>query len=304
MDFLLDLNFWFTILRCTTPVLFATLSTMIADRAGVLNIGVEGAMTISALCGVLTSGFTGNLFLGLLGGLAAGILFTMLLAYCVLELRANAVITGIALNLAADGGSVFALYSITGDKNASNSVHSLSFPVLSIPLVRDIPVIGKIISGQNVLTYLAFLSAIVIFIVLKRTSYGVRTRAVGEAPMAAESVGINVTKVRFQAMLISGILASLGGMYLSMGYVDRFTSGMVSGRGYIALATSAMAGGNAMMGMFSSILYGIGSAVSIYLQNKNMDPYLITVIPYAAIILFYIIFSLYYKHKDKEKVTL
>lgn len=300
MNFLINLDFWFTVLRSTTPVLFATIAALIASQSGMLNLGLEGAMTVAALCGVLGSGFTGSLFVGAVSGLAAGILFTMILAYFVQHLKANKVITGVALNLAASGGSIFCLYSITGDKNASNSLASAAFPVINIPVIRDIPVLGEILSGHNCLTYLAFIVTIVMFIVLKRTAFGLHIRAVGESEEAARSVGINVERVRYQAMFISGILASLGGMYLSMGYVNRFTSGMVSGRGYIALATNAMAGGNALMGMVSSILYGFGSGLSIYLQNNNVDPYLITIIPYASIIVFYVLFSLYYKVKKKS----
>lgn len=304
MNFLTNLDFWFTVLRSTTPVLFATIAALVASQSGMLNLGLEGAMTMAALCGVLGSGFTGSLFVGAVSGLAAGVLFTMILAYFVQRLKANKVITGVALNLAASGGSIFCLYSITGDKNASNSLASAAFPVINIPVIKDIPVAGDILSGHNCLTYLAFVVTIVMFIVLKRTAFGLHIRAVGESEEAARSVGINVERVRYQAMFISGILASLGGMYLSMGYVNRFTSGMVSGRGYIALATNAMAGGNALMGMVSSILYGFGSGLSIYLQNNNVDPYLITIIPYASIIVFYVLFSLYYKVKKKSVDTL
>lgn len=304
MDFLLDLNFWFTVLRCTTPVLFATLAALVASRSGVLHIGIEGTMTISALFGVIGSAYSGNLFVGLLAGLVSGVAFTMLLSYFILELKADAVITGIALNLAATGGSVFLLFTLTGDKNTSNSLHSVSFPSFQIPLIQNIPFIGKVISGHNVLTYVAFLSAVIIFILLKKTGFGIRVRTVGEAPFAAQSVGLSINRIRYQAMLISGVLASLGGMYLSMGYVDRFTAGMVSGRGYIALATNAMAAGNALMGMFSSVLYGLGSAIAIYLQNKNTDPYITATIPYAAVIVFYILFSYIYKKRNKEKDSL
>lgn len=304
MSFLTNLDFWFTVLRSTTPVLFATVAALIASRSGLLNLGLEGAMTVAALCGVLGSGFTGSLFVGALAGLAAGVAFTMLLAYFVQHLKANRVITGVALNLAASGGSVFCLYSITGDKNASNSLSSAAFPAWDIPVIKDIPGLGDIISGHNCLTYLAFIVAIVMYIVLKKTAFGIRIRAVGESEEAAESVGINIKKVRYQAMLISGVLASLGGMYLSMGYVNRFTSGMVAGRGYIALATNAMAAGNSLMGMVSSILYGFGSGTAIYLQNNNVDPYLITMIPYVSIIIFYVVFSYYYKVKKKDDGTL
>ena len=304
MDFLTNLDFWFTVLRATTPVLFATMAALIASRSGMLNLGLEGAMTIAALCGVLGSGSTGSLLVGAVCGLAAGIGFTMLLAYFVQHLKANQVISGVALNLAASGGSVFCLYSITGDKNASNSLASSAFPAVQIPVIKDIPGLGDVLSGHNSLTYVAFIVTIVMFIMLKKTSFGVHIRAVGESEEAARSVGINVKRVRYQAMLISGTLASLGGMYLSMGYVNRFTSGMVAGRGYIALATNAMAAGNALMGMVSSILYGFGSGISIYLQNNNVDPYLITIIPYASIIVFYVLFSLYYKVRRKTEDSL
>lgn len=300
MELFTRLDFWFTVLRSTTPVLFSTIAALIASQSGILNIGLEGAMTVAALCGVLASGYSGSLAVGLLGGLCAGVGFTMLLAWFIQHFKANGVITGVALNLAASGGSVFFLYAITGDKNASNSVISLAFPAVQIPLVKDIPILGPVLSGHNVLTYLAFALAVVLFIVLKRTAFGIRLRAVGESEEAARSVGISVTKVRYQAMFLSGVLASLGGMYLSMGYVNRFTSGMVAGRGYIALATNAMAAGNGLLGMFSSVLYGFGSAIAIYMQNNNVDPYLITLIPYVFIIVFYVAFCAYYKHKKKS----
>ena len=233
MEFLANLDFWFTVLRCTTPVLLATMAALIASRSGLLNLGLEGTMTISALCGVLGSGFTGSLFVGAVAGLASGTLYTMLLAYFIQHLKANQVITGVALNLAATGGSVFCLYSLTGDKNASNSLPSAAFPAVDIPVLKDIPGLGQILSGHNCLTYLAFIIAVIMFIMLKRTAFGIRIRAVGESAEAARSVGINVERVRYQAMFISGILASLGGMYLSMGYVNRFTANMVAGRGYV-----------------------------------------------------------------------
>lgn len=304
MSFITNLDFWFTVLRATTPVLFATMAALIASRSGMLNLGLEGSMTVAALCGVLGSGFTGSLFVGALAGLAGGVGFTMLLAYFVQHLKANRVISGVALNLAASGGSVFCLYSITGDKNASNSLASSAFPAFQIPIIKDIPGLGDILSGHNCLTYVAFIVTILIFIILKKTAFGIHIRSVGESEEAARSVGINVNRIRYEAMLISGVLASLGGMYLSMGYVNRFTSGMVAGRGYIALATNAMAAGNALLGMFSSILYGFGSAISIYLQNNNVDPYLITIIPYASIIVFYILFCFYYKTKRKTEDSL
>lgn len=312
MSFLTNLDFWFTVLRCTTPVLFATMAALLASRSGLLNLGMEGTMMIAALCGVLGSGFADKagmipivcLVIGLVTGLVAGTAYTMLLAYFIQNLESNPVTTGVALNLAASGGSVFILYSMTGDKNASNSLVSAAFPSINIPVIEHIPVLGDVLSGHNLLTYISFIITILIFVMLNKTAFGLHIRAVGESEDAARSVGINTKKVRYQAMFLSGILCSLGGMYLSMGYVNRFTSGMVAGRGYIALATNAMAAGNALMGMISSVLYGFGTSISIYLQNNNVDPYLITLIPYASIIIFYVAFSFYYKWKNRTDETL
>ena len=303
MGFFASENFWFMVLRCLTPILFATLATLVANTSGFYFLGIEGCMTVAALFGVLGSGFTGSLIVGMLCGLASGVLYSLLLVYFVMQLKANTIITGIALNLAAAGGSEFLLYTLTGDKNASNSLNSAAFPTLSIPVLRDIPVVGNVLSGHNILTYASLAAAILLFIMLRYTSFGIKVRSVGEMPAAAESVGIKVNRVRYQALLISGVLAAFGGMYLSMGYINRFTTGMVAGRGYISLATQAMAGGNSLIGIVSSFLYAFGNSIAIQLQNLGLDPYLITIIPYFFIIVFYVVFSLLQLRREQMKLA-
>jgi len=303
MGFFASENFWFMVLRCLTPILFATLATLVANTSGFYFLGIEGCMTVAALFGVLGSGFTGSLIVGMLCGLASGVLYSLLLGYFVMQLKANTIITGIALNLAAAGGSEFLLYTLTGDKNASNSLNSAAFPTLSIPVLRDIPVVGNVLSGHNILTYASLAAAILLFIMLRYTSFGIKVRSVGEMPAAAESVGIKVNRVRYQALLISGVLAAFGGMYLSMGYINRFTTGMVAGRGYISLATQAMAGGNSLIGIVSSFLYAFGNSIAIQLQNLGLDPYLITIIPYFFIIVFYVVFSLLQLRRELMKLA-
>lgn len=303
MGFFASENFWFMVLRCLTPILFATLATLVANTSGFYFLGIEGCMTVAALFGVLGSGFTGSLIVGMLCGLVSGVLYSLLLGYFVMQLKANTIITGIALNLAAAGGSEFLLYTLTGDKNASNSLNSAAFPTLSIPVLRDIPVVGNVLSGHNILTYASLAAAILLFIMLRYTSFGIKVRSVGEMPAAAESVGIKVNRVRYQALLISGVLAAFGGMYLSMGYINRFTTGMVAGRGYISLATQAMAGGNSLIGIVSSFLYAFGNSIAIQLQNLGLDPYLITIIPYFFIIVFYVVFSLLQLRREQMKLA-
>lgn len=299
MSFILSSEFWYTVLRCTTPILFATLAALIANASGLMNLGLEGSMTIAALFGALGCGFTGSLFVGLICGIAGGMLVTMTLAFSVMRLGANRIIAGVALNLACTGGSVFLLYTITGDKTSTNALPSSAFPSVNIPGVEKIPFVGRIISGHNVFTYIALIAAVVLYVVLKKTKFGIKVRSVGEMPAAAESVGIKVNKVRYQALALSGLFASLGGVYLSMGYVSRFTSGMVAGRGYIALATNAMAASNPLLAITSSLLYGFGNSIAIYQQNNNTDAYLVELIPYLFIIIFYTVISGVQKRKER-----
>ena len=244
-------------------------------------------MLISAFVGVVVSAFTQSAFVGFLGAVLAGFIISNILAYFVLKLKSNAVISGIAINTLASGGTIFVLYLITGEKGASTSLHSLKLPNVNIPVIQDIPVIGTILSGHHILTYVAFILVIVIWYMFKYTRLGMHIRAVGESPEAAESVGISVQKVKYIALVISGILTGMSGAFLSMGYVGLFSSGMTAGRGYIALATQAIAAGNAVIGMFASLIFGFCSSLANYLQSSGIPLQFIQFMPYLIIIIVY-----------------
>ena len=240
-------EFYFAVFRSATPVLLTTLGAMIASRSGTNNIALEGTMLISAFVGVVVSAFTQSAWIGFFGAVLAGFLISNILAYFILKLNSNSVISGIALNTFASGGTIFALYLLTGEKGASTSLASLKLPSIDIPVIQDIPVIGAILSGHHVLTYAALILVAVIWYMFKYTELGMHIRAVGESPDAAESVGIHVKRVKYTALSLSGILTGMAGAFLSMGYVGLFSAGMTAGRGYIALATQAIAAGNAVM---------------------------------------------------------
>ncbi len=280
-------DFYFAMFRSATPVLLTTLGAMVASRSGTSNIALEGIMLISAFVGVVVSAFTQSAFVGFLGAVLAGFVISNILAYFVLKLKSNAVISGIAINTLASGGTIFVLYLITGEKGASTSLHSLKLPNVNIPVIQDIPVIGTILSGHHILTYVAFILVIVIWYMFKYTRLGMHIRAVGESPEAAESVGISVQKVKYIALVISGILTGMSGAFLSMGYVGLFSSGMTAGRGYIALATQAIAAGNAVIGMFASLIFGFCSSLANYLQSSGIPLQFIQFMPYLIIIIVY-----------------
>lgn len=229
-------DFLYSIFRLTTPILFASLAALITDRAGVMNIGLEGIMLCSALAGVVGGAYTNSAFVGLICAMLIGSLIGFLMAFFSLNLKTDIILAGIAINLFASGGTVFVLYSICKDKGMSTSLASLTMPVINIPIIDRIPVIGQAFSGHNVLTYVAFLLVIVIYFLMYKTSLGLHIRVVGENKNAAGSVGINAKKVQYIALVLSGMIASLGGAYMSMGYMDKFARDMTAGRGFIALA--------------------------------------------------------------------
>ncbi|OAA20789.1 ABC transporter permease [Kosmotoga sp. DU53] len=261
--------------RVTTPILLAALGALVADLAGTPNIALEGTMLFSAFVGVVISGFTQNLWLSVIGALLMGVIMSSILAYFSLKLKTDIIMAAIALNIFASGGTIFALYLLTGDKGSSASLKSQVLPNLDIPFIQDIPGIGKILSGHHILTYVAIILVFVIQYMLYKTPLGLRIRSVGESPEAARSVGISVFKTQFIALIISGLLASLGGIFLSMGYVSWFARDMTAGRGFIALAAQALGGTSAYGVALGSLLFGFSEALSFSLQFLNI-PYEIT----------------------------
>ena len=296
-DAIFSQSFGYSIIRVTTPILFATMGALISNKAGVVNISLEGTMLSSALAGVLVSAFTDNLLAGLLAGLLVGILLSLLLAYFHLNLKTNIFLTGIAINLLSSGATVFLLYIFARDKGISANLASKVFPNVVIPFLTDIPVLGPILSGHNILTYVGIFSVAFMYFFLYRTPMGLKIRAVGEYSKAAESVGINVTKVQYSALALSGVFAALGGMFMSMGYVSWFSRDMMSGRGFIGLAAESMGKGTPLGSMIAAIVFGFADALSNSLQTMGLPVEIILVIPYLTTIIGLVIYSIS-KHKE------
>lgn len=298
---ILSPDFLFSVIRVTTPILFAALGALVSDRAGAVNIGLEGIMLLAALAGVVGSAFTGSAFIGLLAAMAVGVATAMVLAYFTLELKTHIILGGVAINLFADGGSIFALYLLTHDKGTSASLPSKVLPAVAIPGIKDIPFLGPVVSGHNLLTYVAVLAVIAVYLMLKRTPLGMKIKAAGETPQAAESVGINVTRVRYIALALSGLLAGLGGAFLSMGYVSWFSQGMAAGRGWIALAAEAMGRATTMGTLGASVIFGAADALSNSLNILNIPSELIKTVPYVATVLGLFIFAVRDTWNKKRK---
>lgn len=296
-------DFLFMWIRVATPILFAALGAAVCNKAGVVNLGLEGIMLISALFGVLAGAMGGGLFWGIVGGIGSALVVSAIFAYFHLVMKANATLCGTAINTAASGLTVFVLQLATGEKGNSSSLHSFSFPKVEIPIIKDIPVLGDILSGHNALTYVAILMVILVYLLMYKTPMGLRMRAVGENEHAASSVGQNVIKIRFVAILICGVLTGLGGMYLSMGYMDMFVRDMVAGRGFIALAACSMGQATPVGALVSSLVFAFFDGLSNILQVLQLPSQFVQMLPYAATIAGLTIFSIQQSIRAKRKMN-
>ena len=300
-DIIFTTEFAFMVFRVTTPILFTALGAMISRRAGIMNISLEGMMLVGALFGVIGSTYTQSVLAGVACAVASSLALSLIFAYFVLKLRSDLILTGIALNLMASGGTVFLRSVLCGDKGVSTSMNSLVVPSVDIPVIKDIPVLGEIISGHNLLTYGALLSVAVVYLLINKSPMGLRIRSVGENPDAAESVGISVIRTRFTALIITGILSGLGGAFMSMGYVSWFARDMAAGRGYIALAAQNLGNATPLGTCLASFLFGVADALSSSLQVLSVPAEFIQMIPYVTTVIGLVIYAARRKRQTAKK---
>jgi simple sugar transport system permease protein len=288
------------VLRVSTPYILAAFGGLIAERAGVSNIALEGQMLSAACAGALVAGYSHSTVLGAVSGVALGAMLGLLLAALRLDLGADAIIAGIGLNLLASGGTAFAVYALLHDHGGTTTLKSGSLPALHFPGIERIPVLGNVVSGQNLVTYLAILAAPVVAWTLYRTRFGFHLRAVGETPDAARSVGISVRRVQYLGLCLSGALAGLAGVFLSMGYVSFFVRDMTAGRGFIALAAVFLGGLRPCGVFFAAIGFGAAEALAIQLGNLNVPPQLVSTIPYVFTLIALAVYA--YRRKKRSGV--
>ncbi|MFV0413756.1 MAG: ABC transporter permease [Oscillospiraceae bacterium] len=301
LSYIFSFTFFSSILRVTTPILFATLGSVIAERAGTSNIALEAIMLFSALFGALGSGLSNSLAIGFLCSLLGGLLITAMLAIFALRLKADIILSGIALNLLAVGGTVFIMYTVIQDKGSTSSLATKVFPNINIPGISSIPVLGNLVSGHNLLTYVAFIMVFVVWGLLFHTRLGMRIRAVGENPGAAASVGVNVMKTQVIALFISGLLTSLGGAFMSMGYMNGFSQNMVAGRGFIALAAASMGQLHPVLSMLAALIFGTADAVSNVMAAMRIPDEFVKMIPYITTVVGLVIFSAMNKRRKAAR---
>ena len=293
LNVIFSMTFLVAVLRVATPLILPALGGLISELGGVGNIALEGLMLAAACAGALMSAYTKNIWLGLLAGLVVSMALAALLAFFHLDLKADLVLSAVALNILSSGATIFVVYLLTKDKSGTSSLISGQMPFLNdlIPGVLDVPVIGPLLN-QNILTYAALVLTALVATFLYRTRTGIHLRAVGENPDAARSVGINVRGMRYLALLLSGFFAGLGGIYLSMGYVKFFARDMTAGRGFIAIAAVYLGAKNPWGTFVAALAFGAADALSIQLGNLKIPTQLVQMIPYVATLIALIVYAL------------
>lgn len=294
-------SFGYSVIRLMTPILFASLAALIAQRSGITNMALEGIMLFAALFGVLGSAFTGSAFLGLLAALVVAVAISLTLAFFKIKMKTDEILAAIAINLLASGATIFLLYIFAGDRGTSSSLNSKMLPFVDIPFIKDIPFIGGILSGHNILVYVSFISVIALHYFLFKTPLGLRIRAVGGNPDAATSVGVSVERTQYTALIISGVLAGFAGAFMSMGYLGAFNRDMTAGRGFIALAAASVGGQSPVGALLASAIFGFFDALGNNLQVGILPAEFVYMIPYVTTIFAYS-FSSYRRMTAKQRL--
>ena len=296
-------SFLYSVIRVATPLILASLGAVITSNAGITNIGIEGVMLISALAGVFASAFGFGPWFGLLVAIVTGILCSLAIGYVSMSLKADSVLTCIAFNTMAVGGTVYFMYAVVKDKGTTLALDSGKLPNIKIPGIDSIPVVGDIISNHNIISYVAILMIFVVHVLLYKTPLGLRIRSAGKAPKALSSVGVSLIKTRYIALGISGVLGGMAGAFMSMGYVTWFSKNMTAGRGFIALAADAMGNSTPIGAALSSLLFAVAEALSYSLQVTTIPAELVQMLPYLATIIGLIAYSIKRKKSDEKMKT-
>lgn len=267
-------------IRMATPILIAALGLLLINEAGLLNIGVEGTMLIATLAAVAGSYFTGSVWGGLLFAIIAGGLMGLLFAFLTITLRANQTVVGVAVNILGSGLSAALNRVVFGVSTTIASIDT--FKNLTIPVVSRIPIIGTALFNQMPIVYIGFLLVPVTSYFLFKTQPGLNLRAVGENPGAADTLGINVFRVRYLACIIGSMLMGVGGAFLSTGLLTFFSEEMVSGRGYIAIAAVIFGRYKPTGIMIAAMIFMAGNVIANLLQvyGVGIPYYFLSMLPY------------------------
>jgi simple sugar transport system permease protein len=273
------------------PITLGAFSGLLSERAGVINIAIEGLMLMSSMVGALIGSITQSAWIGLLGGVLASVLLAGIHAILSIKYRINQVISGTVINIFSAGMTAFLSQKFLQTNQALNTPPL--FPRIPLPGLAHIPIFGPIFFNTNIFVYIMFILLIIIQVALFSTRWGLRLRSVGEHPKAADTLGIKVVPTRYMAVLLSGVVAGIGGAFFTLGSVGRFEEGITAGKGFIGLAAMIFGNWTPIGSLGAGLLFGFADAIGSKLsllgskipaQFMGMIPYLITMIVLAGFI--------------------
>lgn len=273
-------------IRTATPILLAALGGLICEKAGIFNIALEGLMLFGAFFGIFGVYLLGNPWLGVGMAILLTTVLAFLFAVLIVKCHSDPTITALGVNMLAEGITTFAMKFVFGDQGSIYSERVVGLPKLNIPVLEDIPGLGKVLSGHTPMVYISWLLVIVCAFLLYRTSLGVNLRMVGENPKAAATAGIPVTRYQILAITASGVFCALAGAHLSMGYVTMFTENMTAGRGFIAYTAVVFGKADPLMVLIASLIFGAAETVSYRAQQfGNIPSSIVMMMPYVITII-------------------
>lgn len=286
-----QIGFFAALLRIATPLILASLGEMFAERAGVLNLGIEGIMLLAAMTGFSTAYFTGSLWLGLAAAMATGMVMGALMGLLTVTLGLSQHVSGVGVTLLCTGFAFFFYRLIFGQPSTPPSIEA--FPTIAIPLLSDIPLIGPVLFNQFALVYIALIAVPASAFLLYRTPWGLSLRAVGENPRAADSAGVGVALTRYQALIAGGALMGAAGAFLSMAQFNAFTFGVISGRGWVCIALVVFGQWSPWKVATGALIFALIDTLQLRLQASNvinlpyqvflMLPFVLTIVAMAAV---------------------
>ncbi len=280
---IINLSLLASMIRLSTPLILAALGGMYSERSGVINIALEGIMLAGAFTAAAVTVFTQNPWIGLLAAAVAGLLVSLIHAVASIQFKADQVVVGTAINILFLGVPALvsgALFESTG--STPQLPREQTLPDWNIPGIDSIPVLSQLLSGHKPIVYIALAAVPVSYYVLFRTRFGLRLRAVGENPEAADTAGVSVARMRYAGVMLSGLLAGIGGAYLSIGQNSLFTRNMTAGRGFIALAALIFGKWHPVGAFLACLLFGLADAISIRMQGVvDIPVQFIQIIPYV-----------------------
>lgn len=278
-------------LAFATPLVFGALSGVVCERSGIINIAIEGQLLFGAFLAVVVASASGSPWLGLFAAPLAGMIVAVLLALFTIKYRADHIVVGVVLNMLVVGMTSFLFSTLLKNNPGLNTISSL--PVWGVPVLKDIPVVGPVVFNQSVLVYLMFAAVVALQFFIFNSRWGLRTRACGEYPKAADTVGIKVNRIRWQNVILAGALAGLGGAFFTVGQGLAFSKEMAAGNGFIALAAMILGRWNPKGAFAAALLFGFATNLGAVMQVVGspipaefllMTPYVVTILAVAGFV--------------------